>query len=338
MDHSQVDMSNTSSGLEQNWDAIAINSIKGRGVGCFAKKDFPPRHPIIVVKPAISCVHWRQRGGRKTIGDEWARLNPATRGLIRHYFKQLKSIPDTAELTPKHRKELEKFVEDYAFWDTTRTNAHIYHIASHINHACPSCANAEQWTNSEEPHQITVTLVRRVKQGEEIFINYNKGRMPFGCAVCGRRRPKATIDGDDSDESSRQRLETMLDATRRGWNKLRERGKSFGQRVFHGRSKKDKGCQVTDPATVLDPAPFFDPAPLPDPAPVPNPASVQDAPVPDPTPVPDPVSVTDPAPVLDPAPVPDSAPVLDPAPIPDSATVPDPVSVQDAPVPDPTPT
>ncbi|KPM40944.1 hypothetical protein AK830_g5577 [Neonectria ditissima] len=188
--------------LPQNWDAIYIRpSQTCKGYGVFATRALPPRYPIIIETPRISCIHWSQRGGTRTIGDEWEKLDPQARATLCHYFRTLKDLPAAAEPGSKNRKLLEKFVEEYAFWDTTRANCHIYDIASHINHACPSCANAEQYTEHNEPNKITVTLARGVREGEELFINYNKRRLRFGCGGCGSRRQRARIERENDKPS-----------------------------------------------------------------------------------------------------------------------------------------
>ncbi|KAH7170805.1 hypothetical protein EDB81DRAFT_180419 [Dactylonectria macrodidyma] len=175
------------SSLPRNKEATYISSHVNRGRCVHLNQDFPRGHCVIVEKPAISCVHWRQRQGRRTIGDMWDKLSHDARLELQQAFKKLEDIPINKKLNIGGRKLLEKFVEEYAFWDSKNTNAHVYAVASHINHACTTHANAQQWTDSDHPNCITVTLVRDMKAGEELFINYNKGRMRFGCAVGGSR-------------------------------------------------------------------------------------------------------------------------------------------------------
>lgn len=183
--------------LPQNQDAVCITNSTTRGRCIIATQDFPSRHQIIVEKPAISCVHWRQRRGKKTIGDEWDKLTPTAQHKLQETFHKLRNIPNFTYPDGKGRKQLEKFVEEYAFWDSQSTYAHIYALASHINHACSTHANAQQWTDSGHPNLITVTLVKDVKAGDELFINYNKGRMPFSCPFCGRGNAKPRADNTD---------------------------------------------------------------------------------------------------------------------------------------------
>ncbi|KAL6696374.1 hypothetical protein J3F84DRAFT_373836 [Trichoderma pleuroticola] len=80
------------------------------------------------------------------------------------------------------------FVLEYAFSNPGQSRVNIYRLASHINHACHKCANAYISIEPEIPYAITVRLVREVKKGREIFINYNRpSGNKFGCAVCGIR-------------------------------------------------------------------------------------------------------------------------------------------------------
>ncbi|KAF7533448.1 hypothetical protein G7Z17_g13511 [Cylindrodendrum hubeiense] len=186
--------------LPQNHDAIYITNSSNRGRCVHAIQNFPSRHKIIVEQPAISCVHWRQGKWMRTIGDEWEKRSVEARLRLQQTFKKLEDIPSDTRLTKQERKQLNKFVKEYAFWDSKGTNAHIYRLASHINHACARHANAEQWTDSAYPNYITVRLVKDVRADEEIFINYNKGHMPFGCPFCVPRsdKPRAENKGNGS--------------------------------------------------------------------------------------------------------------------------------------------
>lgn len=188
--------------LPQNQDAVCITTSTTRGRCITATRDFPSRHQIIVEKPAISCVHWRQRRGKKTIGDEWDKLTPPAQKKLQNTFPKLCGIPGCTRLDEKGRRQLKKFIEEYAFWDSQSTRAHVYPLASHINHACSTHANAQQWTDSGHPNLITVTLVKDVKAGDELFINYNKGRMPFSCPFCGGRSGKPRTENKNTGDGS----------------------------------------------------------------------------------------------------------------------------------------
>ncbi|KAH0528115.1 hypothetical protein TsFJ059_003017 [Trichoderma semiorbis] len=99
----------------------------------------------------------------------------------------------TLELTPHEANKFFCFVLEYAFSNPQRSRINIYPFASHINHACDKCANAQFWVQAEAPDRITVSLVRNVRKGQEIFINYNRpSGNTFGCAICGARDGEAS--------------------------------------------------------------------------------------------------------------------------------------------------
>ncbi|KAM5355731.1 hypothetical protein ACJ41O_002377 [Fusarium nematophilum] len=173
--------------LSQNLDAVVILSTHDhRNLGLFATQDFPARHKIIVERPLVSCIHFCQQYGKvKNIYKVWTRLTHQRRRELTLAFTPLRKIPVEKTLSISNQLKLEKFIEDYAFWDPNRSRAHVFRLTSHINHACTSCANAQHWTDLDFPNYMTVTLVKPVQTGDEIFIHYGKRRMGFGCAVCG---------------------------------------------------------------------------------------------------------------------------------------------------------
>lgn len=82
---------------------------------------------------------------------------------------------------------MERFVLEYGFANPQKTEGHVYAVGSHMNHACISCANAEQWTESGPPNRILVRLVKAVRGNDEVLINYNnKEGSSLSCAKCGR--------------------------------------------------------------------------------------------------------------------------------------------------------
>ncbi|RFU79512.1 hypothetical protein TARUN_2719 [Trichoderma arundinaceum] len=178
-----------------NEEAVSIrDTLTRRGLGVFANMDFERGHNIIAERPAITCTHWPASNGAGTITEEWCALpKEDQRRLQAAFCKPLRCIPTGREtLSWLYRKSLERFVLEYAFCNPQRSLAHIYVLGSHMNHACRSCANAQQWTESDAPHRIIVKLVKPVKAGEEIFINYNRRQADsFGCAVCG---PQTRMD------------------------------------------------------------------------------------------------------------------------------------------------
>lgn len=174
--------------MPHNHAAVRIFESGGRrGRGVFALVDLPGKHNIIIEPPVLSCIHWRQRHGKRTVSQEWLKLAPYLKTGLQRDFRKLKDVPCGNHLERRHRRQLERFIDEYGFWEPQRINAHIYTLASHINHACVSCANAEQWTDSKAPHTITVKLVKPLKKGDEVFINYNRPGLSFRCAVCSPR-------------------------------------------------------------------------------------------------------------------------------------------------------
>jgi hypothetical protein len=165
--------------------AVIVKNTGGRrGRGVFATRALPRRHQVIVETPALSCIHWSMRRGRRNIANVWIKLSQERKQELQQYFRKLKGISTTGEkLTRLDRLRLRRFIEEYAFWDTGGSNAHVYRLASHMNHACSSCANAEQYTEMASPNAIAVALVRAVRANEEILIDYNR-RSSLKCSVC----------------------------------------------------------------------------------------------------------------------------------------------------------
>lgn len=152
----------------------------------FAYRDWPNGHKIIMETPALSCIHWRQRYGTRNVAQEWELLKIGQKEELRKCFRKLRKVATGGNdhLTKFDRKRLESFIDEYAFRPPQGDKAYIYNLASHINHACRSCANAEHWTDFKSPNAIHVTLVRPVQSGEEIFIYYNKADLELTCPLC----------------------------------------------------------------------------------------------------------------------------------------------------------
>lgn len=167
----------------QNENAVEIRESSGKGRGVFARLELPKGHAVIVEKALFSCTYWRQKGLRTHVQD-WTSSKSRTRLELKDYFPtKLANIPDE-KLADRDRKRLKRFIKEYAFWDTRLDRAHIYKLASHINHACASCANASHFTECSSPNLITIRLLAPIKAGDELFICYNKSNLPYRCAVC----------------------------------------------------------------------------------------------------------------------------------------------------------
>lgn len=131
----------------------------------------------------MSCVYWKERKGRRELEEAWDSLNAQARTALMERFPRLDfKHPDTP--SPSRYQKLDNFIKEYAFCDGTKEMAHVYLLASMINHACAGCANAQVWVDPEEPHEISVRLVKPVDKGAEIFIHYNKAGLKLRCGMC----------------------------------------------------------------------------------------------------------------------------------------------------------
>lgn len=168
----------------RNFDVVYIGDTgTNRGLGVFASHNLSKGHRIIIEKPAISCVHFKQH---KTVAAEWQKLPVSKQQELVSRFRKLKGVPvgRRVALDKKQIKCLESFIGDYGFSDPNRGRAHVFSLTSHINHACRSCANAQHWTDGIEGNHMTVKLVKDVRAGDEIFVHYNRPKLGFGCALC----------------------------------------------------------------------------------------------------------------------------------------------------------
>ncbi|KAF4419520.1 hypothetical protein FACUT_11426 [Fusarium acutatum] len=98
----------------------------------------------------------------------------------------------------------DKIKRDQAFKDPSGTSALIYSLASSIHHACPDCAQATFLV--AKAYDITVTLVKDVRAGEEIFIDFGEARSHFVCYLCNtggwKRRKRQNMDETRRDEET----------------------------------------------------------------------------------------------------------------------------------------
>lgn len=117
--------------------------------------------------------------------EEWKGLTPLYRAFLGEKFRRLRHISKGDTVSKRDEKRLRQFIRDYAFADPAHGRAHVYGLASHINHACTSCANAEVWVEPTEPNYITVRLMKPIAKDQEVYINYNRRNLKFNCALCG---------------------------------------------------------------------------------------------------------------------------------------------------------
>ncbi|EHK16847.1 uncharacterized protein TRIVIDRAFT_65412 [Trichoderma virens Gv29-8] len=174
--------------------AVSIrNTRSSRGRGVFAICDFPEGQRIIVESPVFSCAAPVENNAaiwRTALAERWCSIPDMHQLYCKSKFVNLKEMPMGAQHLSLHQsRRFFSFVKEYAFCNPPKSLLHIYPLAGHINHACSRCANAEVWIDSGPPHRITVRLMKRVRRGEEIFINYNRpAGNPFSCAVCRDRQ------------------------------------------------------------------------------------------------------------------------------------------------------
>lgn len=170
-------------------DGVSIrDTFKRRRRGVFANRYFEKGENIIIERPVFSCGRQQTPKGEKwPIAEEWCKLPEATQLTLQKRFRKLRSVPiGKKKLGWYWQEKIRRFFFEYAFINPQQKEAHIYPVGSHMNHACTSCANAEQWTESGSPDRILVRLVKPVRANTEILINYNnKVGTTLGCAICG---------------------------------------------------------------------------------------------------------------------------------------------------------
>ncbi|KAH7225683.1 hypothetical protein BKA60DRAFT_536297 [Fusarium oxysporum] len=150
-----------------------------RKPGVFAFRDLPHGHEIIRAEQPIFVAPY---------DDPISAFAPLRK--MRHY-----------NMNATESVCLDKFKRDCAFQDPSGTRVLIYSLVSNINHACPDCAQATFLV--AEAYDITVTLVKDVRAGEEIFIDFGEARSHFDCSLCNTREPiwkrrKRKEDGRDT--------------------------------------------------------------------------------------------------------------------------------------------
>lgn len=175
-------------GQVNNADGVSVrDTCTRRGRGVFADRNFERGANIITERPLFSCGRQKTPAGDYwPIAEEWCKLPLENQLKLQNHFRKLRSAPIGEDKLGWYKaRMIKKFFLEYAFCNPQRTEAHVYALGSHMNHACRHCANVEQWTESDSPNRILVRVVTPLKAGDEILINYNKQRgASFGCAIC----------------------------------------------------------------------------------------------------------------------------------------------------------
>lgn len=216
--------------------AVRIKHTRtSRGLGVFTTHSFPAGHRILGEGTIFSCVHPEQvetPEWERSVVDRWRFLAVLDQSWFKEHFPHIQYMPlGTLELTEHEANKFLCFVSEYAFGNPQRNRMNIYPFASHINHACDKCANAQFWIQAEKPDRITVRLIRNVRKGQEIFINYHRpSGNTFGCAVCGAR------DGETS-------------RFRQFWQGIRRRARG----IWSHQSELELGPISTQPQPVPTP-------------------------------------------------------------------------------------
>ncbi|KAF5713466.1 nadh-ubiquinone oxidoreductase kda subunit [Fusarium mundagurra] len=104
--------------------------------------------------------------------------------------------PQPTEPSASRRKDLnatesvcfDEFKRDKACSNPSITSAITSSLASHINHACPDCAQAT--FRFADTYDITATLVNDVRAGEQICIGFVQARTRRVCSLCNAKEPK----------------------------------------------------------------------------------------------------------------------------------------------------
>ncbi|KAL7927509.1 hypothetical protein ACQKWADRAFT_276977 [Trichoderma austrokoningii] len=178
-------------GQPPKFDGVEIkDTYKRRRCGVFANRYLGRGELILAEHPLLSCGRQHTSKGEKwPVAGEWCKLPEDDQLELRNRFRKLRSIPiGTARLGWYWQRKIKDFFIEYAFSNPQRNKGHVYAVGSHINHACMSCANVEQWTESAFPHRILVRVVRPVRPNEEVLIYYNSRRgASLTCPNCGSK-------------------------------------------------------------------------------------------------------------------------------------------------------
>lgn len=118
---------------------------------------------------------------------DWLQLTQLQKTVIASSNPRLKRLPcaDGASLGSRNRHRLSSYISTHGFRRPLGHDAHIYRIASNINHACRTCANCEWSIQGTEMH---ITTLQAIGQNEQLFIRYTADdNLPFSCALCGEK-------------------------------------------------------------------------------------------------------------------------------------------------------
>ncbi|KAF5589203.1 nadh-ubiquinone oxidoreductase kda subunit [Fusarium subglutinans] len=139
-----------------------------RKVGVFACRDLPHGHEIIGANRPIF------------VAPDVSRELPEA--LFAHHRNTIANLNAIIHVC------VDKFKRDHAIEEPWVTLAVVESLAIHMNHACQDCAQGTFLV--ADTYDITVTLVKDVRAGEEIFIDLGEAGSHLACPLCS---PKESI-------------------------------------------------------------------------------------------------------------------------------------------------
>ncbi|VUC19877.1 unnamed protein product [Clonostachys rosea] len=159
-----------------------------RGLGVFAKANVPQGHRVIFERPVMSCAAATLTNA--SLYYEWTRLGVEGQNRLKRLFWKLRLLPSSENPGFYTMRRLKSFVREHAYLQKSDPKkANIYKWCSYLNHACAKCANAD-YTVDSYSGAIAVTTTKPVQAGEEVIVNYNRGKQNLHCTAC---KPPSTF-------------------------------------------------------------------------------------------------------------------------------------------------
>lgn len=139
---------------------------------------------------------------RANIKIMWDSIGYLEKDDLKQGFWKLRFVSDRGNPEIYSSRRLQSFMREYGFLKTGgQRRVLVYRLASRINHACRTCANAEYTVDSEDG-RISITVNKEVHRGEEIMINYGRSSGQLACCVCSTSKARDKI-GSAVDDTCR---------------------------------------------------------------------------------------------------------------------------------------
>lgn len=177
--------------LPRNEEAVFLGETGGsRGSGLFCRVETPIRRRIIQEDPVMTCDLMLKRKQRcvyylkrRDVRRMWKNIDMRDKEQLKRTFWKLRFIPSERDLDLYSLHRLRNFLLEYGFESTAagQKRVLIFKLSSQVNHACPSCANAEFMVDSQTSI-ISVSVARELAVNEEVLFHYGRGKLP--CCVC----------------------------------------------------------------------------------------------------------------------------------------------------------